>query len=181
MGITYDQIANGALRRLEFHYKNLVSHKRRDAEPVGEALARFDAEALAFAYTATDSEHLVGLMRDVTTALERDTTLEAMAAELEEDWHSPDPRLGLRVLELVMRGYALLEKNRRCDQGSDLDGGYHAMGVLEGWGDKYKWLRDTLLYLTQEQFVAWGGKGMPEYAWLGYRNSLARNEKWRLP
>lgn len=172
MGITYDQICSGALRRLRDHYDNMV--KLQD-QPGYKAMAEFDMHAWAFARTFITSTHLHGLVDIVKYAFEHGIDLEYPPEDWEnwEERNDPDPKWGLEVLELLVRGYVLLAHHNGHDQTSDLCADWDAIGMLDDWG-RHSNSKDALMYVDKEDYAAWGGKWIDEDSWLGYPNLLDR-------
>jgi len=171
MGITADQVAKGAVQRLRYHYEALVELPEKSIE--------WDMHAWAFARTAVTSEDIAGIIRDVAQAFEDGVVdLEAEYERLKQAWpyeNIVDPRLGLEVIELVLRAHTLLDVQAWGeDQCSGINAGVDAWCMLDEWEPEGG--REAILYLDDDLYAELRGLfGFDPDSWVGVREALDRD------
>lgn len=176
MGITRDQIAEGALNRLRHHYEKMVKldEQMKNGRGYHDRL-EFDTQAWAFVRTFITSDKLRHLVQHVGWTFRYGKELEYPTWREENE---PNPLWGLEILELLVRGHVLLDYYRSdYDHGSELSGAWDALEMLDGV-TQADWYADALLYVEPERYVKWGGHLIDEHSWLGFPNRLKKlNEK----
>lgn len=162
MGITYDQVADGAVARLALHHEQLMSYGEHVAKQ--DRLAR-DMACWAFARTAISSEHIAALIRTVARAFETGEYIEEDMPRDPGDWDAPHPYQGIRVLRMLIEGYAHLQSIATVDQDNGLDAAGDAARMIEQWnpprGD------EAVLYLERAEFDALAKDRIESDCWLG--------------
>src|SRR5690606_11421450 len=150
---------------LRYYYERLVEHEAalRNEET-------FDAYAWAFARTLVQSTELESLVDHVGFCF-----LYGIV-DLTEGWdprdNIPDPRLGLQVLELVVRGYRILRGGPGpSDQRSHIDATSEAIEWIENWSPRH--IRSALLFVEKDEVASWyGGTMVAARGWLRAHQDL---------